>query len=144
MKSERVRVVGLEQMLERSPEFDAWPRQINSRSHAPVAIRIKRVCRQFRRKIRRVIQLRLRRYVESTAQHRARSRSAGSRRNRQDQRVALQISDPDRIEPLVEYSKWREVPPEGKRHVFIGDVIDLNVVGFFLEISFPARSVWIG
>src|ERR1700728_514116 len=113
MKSECIGVVGLEQMLERPPEFDAWPRQINSRSHSPVAIRIERVRRQLRRKICRVIQLRLRRYVESTAQHRAGSRSARPRRNRQDQRVALQISYPDRIQPLVEYSKWREVPPEG-------------------------------
>src|ERR1700722_6571725 len=140
MKSECIRVAGLEQMLKRSPEFDARARQINSRSHAPIAIRLKRARRQLRRKIRRVIQLRLRRHVKSAAQHRARPRTARPRRYREDQRVPLQISNPDRIQPLVEYSEWREVPPEGKRHVLVGDVIDLNVIGFFLEISFPTWS----
>src|SRR5579859_233296 len=75
---------------------------------------------------------------EPTAEHRARAGVAGTDANRQNERIAREIADPDGIKTLVENAEGREEATHGNGQIGIGDEIQLRVFDFFLNDAVQA------
>ena len=93
-----------------------------------------------RGEIDRIIDADLRVRAEAAAKHCARAGVAWAGADRKDQRIGLEIADPDRVEALVENSEGRQESSDRDRDIWIGDEIHLSVIYFLLEGAVKAGA----
>src|SRR6266853_3696190 len=115
-------------MLKRSPDFDSRFRNEDPHTSARKAARVEWTHSTQRSEIEGVIDVERRSRLEPASHH---GSGAGVRRpnaNRQDQRIGLQISDPNGVKPLVKYSKGSKESANRHGQVRIGNEIQLEIV----------------
>src|SRR5262249_13523817 len=108
MKPKRVGPFLLQQVLKRSPDFQArlGHKNTSASSGKPPGVHWTRG--RERRKIDCVVDVELGMRLEASAHHGSSARVAGPNSNRQDQGVGLKVSNPHGIKPFIVNSKRRE------------------------------------
>src|SRR5215469_13585789 len=142
MSPQRVLAVVLQQMLEGTTQFEPRSRQEYSTAETKLAFGLEILCCAVHREICGVVDFNPLCRGESYTHHGAISRSGHARSDRKNQRISLQVANPDRIKPLVVDAEWGQKTPGRDGHVAVQDVVELKIVHVGLQIPFKAPPAW--
>lgn len=141
VEAEGVLAIVLQRFLPRSTDLEAWCGKEESHAAADVTLGIYAVNANARRRnVDRVVHIGARVYGKTSAEHRT---VAGSGADGQNQRIRLQVSNPDGIQALIEDSEWREKAPRCNGQIWTRDVVHLCIIDVLVDrASVRPASRW--
>lgn len=122
-------------MLERAADFEARFGEEEAGAGAEGALGSERLEIAGRGEIERIVDGDVAIGAEAAAEHGAGAGVARADADGKNQRVGLEIADPDGIEALVIDAERRQKSAGGDGQIWIGDEIDLGVFEFFFHLA---------